>query len=94
MKELLNLRLALRTLSPREEECMILRYGLETNNKIMKYKELSEIIGVSKTRCGQIIKKAIHKLCHPSRDFLLIEEILNERLKADIFKYYRNKYSL
>jgi len=94
MKELMNLRLALNTLNSREKECLILRYGLDTDNKIMKYKEVSEIIGVSKTRCGQIVKKAIRKLCHPSRAFLLIEEILNERLKADIFKYYRNKYSL
>ena len=53
-------------LSPREEQVIKLRYGLEDNHP-RTLEEVGEVFHVTRERIRQIEAKAIHKLQHPNR---------------------------
>ena len=56
----------LETLTPREQEIITLRFGLDGKGS-KKLSEIGDIFNVSGTRIGQIETKALRKLRHPSR---------------------------
>jgi len=68
-----NLYKVLKTLTPREQEILKLRFGLdgETEHKLS---ECAEKFGVTKERLRQIEQKAFRKLRHPIRAELIMGE--------------------
>jgi RNA polymerase primary sigma factor len=60
----------LKTLSPREEKILRLRFGLEDGNE-HTLEEVGENFAVTRERIRQIEAKALRKLRHPSRSFRL-----------------------
>lgn len=60
----------LRTLTPREEKVLRLRYGLE-DGKLHTLEEVGEEFEVTRERIRQIEAKALRKLRHPSRSKIL-----------------------
>jgi len=56
----------LSTLSPREQEVLILRYGLE-DGKPRTLEDVGKVFNVTRERIRQIEAKALRKLRHPSR---------------------------
>jgi RNA polymerase primary sigma factor len=56
----------LRTLSPREDKILGMRYGLEDGME-MTLEEIGTAFGVTRERIRQIEAKALRKLRHPSR---------------------------
>ena len=69
-----HLHEALATLSPREQQVLILRYGLE-DGQVRTLEEVGREFNVTRERIRQIESKALRKLRHPShskrlRDFL------------------------
>lgn len=67
-----SLREILDTLEPKEQEILIMRYGLE-DGRLRTLKETGERQGISRERVRQIESKAMQKLKHPSRLRLLRE---------------------
>ncbi len=68
---------ALKTLSPREEKILRLRFGLEDGSE-HTLEEVGQSFSVTRERIRQIESKALRKLRHPSRSFRLktfLEEI-------------------
>lgn len=65
----------LKTLTPREEKVLCLRYGL-TDGKMHTLEEVSEEFNVTRERIRQIEAKALRKLRHPSRSKVL-KDFLN-----------------
>jgi RNA polymerase primary sigma factor len=57
---------ALKTLSPREERIIRLRFGFEDGNQ-RTLEEVSQVFDVTRERIRQIEAKALRKLRHPSR---------------------------
>jgi RNA polymerase primary sigma factor len=55
------------TLTPREEQIILLRY-YSGREKPMTFREISEVFKVSKGRIQQIERKAIRKMKHPVRN--------------------------
>jgi len=64
---------ALRSLSPREEEIIRLRYGLNDKNKEYTLQEVGEIFQLTRERIRQIEEKALIKLRSPFRSNKLRE---------------------
>lgn len=60
----------LKTLTPREEKVLRLRYGLE-DGKMHTLEEVGEEFDVTRERIRQIEAKALRKLRHPSRSKIL-----------------------
>ena len=60
----------LKTLTPREEKVLCLRYGL-TDGKMHTLEEVGEEFNVTRERIRQIEAKALRKLRHPSRSKVL-----------------------
>ena len=60
----------LKTLTPREEKVLRLRYGLE-DGKMHTLEEVGEEFDVTRERIRQIEAKALRKLRHPSRSKML-----------------------
>ena len=56
----------LKTLTPREEKVLRLRFGMY-DGKTHTLEEVGQIFGVTRERIRQIENKAIRKLRHPSR---------------------------
>lgn len=65
----------LKTLTPREEKVLRLRYGL-TDGKMHTLEEVGEEFDVTRERIRQIEAKALRKLRHPSRSKIL-KDFLN-----------------
>ena len=65
----------LKTLTPREEKVLRLRYGL-TDGKMHTLEEVGEEFDVTRERIRQIEAKALRKLRHPSRSKVL-KDFLN-----------------
>ena len=65
----------LKTLTPREEKVLCLRYGL-TDGKMHTLEEVGEEFNVKRERIRQIEAKALRKLRHPSRSKVL-KDLLN-----------------
>ena len=65
----------LKTLTPREEKVLCLRYGL-TDGKMHTLEEVGEEFNVTRERIRQIEAKALRKLRHPSRSKVL-KDFLN-----------------
>ena len=65
----------LKTLTPREEKVLCLRYGL-TDGKMHTLEEVGEEFNVPRERIRQIEAKALRKLRHPSRSKVL-KDFLN-----------------
>ena len=65
----------LKTLTPREEKVLCLRYGL-TDGKMHTLEEVGEEFDVTRERIRQIEAKALRKLRHPSRSKIL-KDFLN-----------------
>jgi RNA polymerase primary sigma factor len=61
---------ALKTLSPREEMIIRLRFGMEDGNEYT-LEEVGQNFSVTRERVRQIEAKALRKLRHPSRSFRL-----------------------
>ena len=61
-----QLAAVLRTLTPREEQVLILRYGLN-GEKPRTLEEVGRIFNITRERIRQIEAKALRKLRHPSR---------------------------
>ena len=59
-------REVLSSLTPREQEVLILRYGLE-DGRTRTLQEVGREFGVTRERIRQIEAKALRKLRHPSR---------------------------
>ncbi|MEK6883343.1 MAG: sigma factor-like helix-turn-helix DNA-binding protein [Nanoarchaeota archaeon] len=64
----------LKTLSPREEKVLILRWGIGGRDPI-SYEFISEKFGVGRERIRQIETKGLRKLRHPVRQKIL-EDLL------------------
>jgi RNA polymerase primary sigma factor len=64
---------ALQTLSPREQEIVRMRYGLNENGKEYTLQEVGEIFQVTRERIRQIEEKALLKLRSPYRSNKLRE---------------------
>ena len=62
-RELMNV---LKSLTPREERVIALRFGLE-DGRARTLEELGREFNVTRERVRQIEAKALHKLRHPSR---------------------------
>lgn len=62
---------ALRTLSPREERIVRLRYGLLEDGEIRTLEEIGKEFNLTRERIRQIEASALRKLRHPSRMKLL-----------------------
>ena len=56
----------LKTLTPREERIIKLRYGLE-DNTIHTLEDIAKEFGITRERVRQLEVKAIRRLRHPSR---------------------------
>ena len=56
----------LKTLTPREERVLALRFGLEDGNP-KTLEEVGKVFNVTRERIRQIEAKALRKLRHPSR---------------------------
>jgi len=68
MKLSLNAKMAsmLKTLSPREERIIRMRFGFEDGNQ-RTLEEVGQVFAVTRERIRQIEAKALRKLRHPSR---------------------------
>jgi RNA polymerase primary sigma factor len=60
----------LRTLTPREEQVLKLRFGLE-DGRARTLEEVGKEFNITRERIRQIEAKALRKLRHPSRSKLL-----------------------
>jgi RNA polymerase primary sigma factor len=58
---------ALRTLKPREEEVIRMRFGLNEKGEVLTLEEVGQRFGVTRERIRQIEKAALNKLGLPSR---------------------------
>ncbi|MEK7163081.1 MAG: sigma factor-like helix-turn-helix DNA-binding protein [Patescibacteria group bacterium] len=60
--------IAFKKLTPREEKILKMRFGLvlESYGEEHTFKQIAQYEGVSQTRVGQIAKKALIKLKHPT----------------------------
>ena len=58
---------ALRTLKPREEEVIRMRFGLNEKGEVLTLEEVGQRFGVTRERIRQIEKAALNKLSLPSR---------------------------
>ncbi len=67
---------SLSTLPKKEQEVIILRFGLD-NREPMSLKEIGEEFELTKERIRQIEKKAIQRLRHPSRSIALKMFLMN-----------------
>ena len=56
----------LRTLTPREEQVLTLRFGLE-DGRPRTLEEVGKVFNITRERIRQIEAKALRKLRHPSR---------------------------
>ena len=70
-----EIKLALKTLTPREEKIINMRFGL-VNDRTYTLEEIGKLFNVTRERIRQIEAKGLRKLRHPSRskrvkDFLL-----------------------
>ena len=65
----------LKTLTPREEKVLCLRYGL-IDGKMHTLEEVGDAFEVTRERIRQIEAKALRKLRHPSRSKIL-KDFLN-----------------
>ncbi len=61
-----NIRKVLDSLSKKEREIVIMRFGLD-DGRIKTLKEIGETFRISRERVRQIETKALNKLKHPSR---------------------------
>ena len=68
MKE--QLSSVLDTLTPREQQVLILRFGLD-DGRLRTLEEVGAYFNVTRERIRQIEAKALRKLRHPSRGRLL-----------------------
>ena len=66
----------LATLSPREKEVMVLRFGLE-DDQPKTLEEIGSVFGVTRERIRQIEAKALRKLRNPIRSKMLKECLAN-----------------
>jgi RNA polymerase primary sigma factor len=66
---------ALQTLSPREQEIVRMRYGLNEAGKEYTLQEVGEMFQVTRERIRQIEIKALKKLRHPARSRQLKEYV-------------------
>jgi RNA polymerase primary sigma factor len=57
----------LKTLTPREEKVIKMRFGLGTNGSEHTLEEVGQHFAVTRERIRQIEAKALRKLRHPSR---------------------------
>jgi RNA polymerase primary sigma factor len=57
----------LRTLTPKQEEVIRLRFGLGGGEDEQTFEEIGEQLGLSRARIQQIDSKAMRKLRHPTR---------------------------
>jgi RNA polymerase primary sigma factor len=57
----------LKTLTPREEKVIRMRFGLEANGREHTLEEVGKHFAVTRERIRQIEAKALRKLRHPSR---------------------------
>jgi RNA polymerase primary sigma factor len=67
----------LRTLSPREEKIVRMRFGLEDGSE-HTLEEVGQVFNVTRERIRQIEAKALRKLRHPSRS-LKLKPLLDQR---------------
>ena len=61
-----QLQKVLNTLSPREREVLVLRFGLN-DGRLRTLEEVGKLFQVTRERIRQIEAKALKKLRHPSR---------------------------
>jgi len=66
-----NLRKILHSLTPREEYIVRSYFGIDCEK--MNYIQIGQKLGISGSRVGQILEKAIRKCRHPSRIRKLID---------------------
>jgi RNA polymerase sigma factor (sigma-70 family) len=93
-----HLTYALKSLKPREEKVLRLRFGLRDNRQSVKgitphtFEQIGKIIGVTTERIRQIEAKALRKLKHPLRSGNLVQfmsEKFQEERSARIDEEYR-----
>ena len=71
-----KLKVVLRTLTPREQEILKLRYGLDTG-KCFTLEEVGRLFDLTRERIRQLEIRAMRKLQHPVRARML-EGFLDE----------------
>lgn len=80
---------ALDTLSEREKRVIILRFGLITGIPL-NCRKIGLLIGICKSRIGQIEAKALRKLRHPSRMKIILDPA-EFKIKMDDLKEEEKK---
>lgn len=92
-----DLNQALRTLKPREEKVIRLRFGIDNDNP-QNLEEVGKIFGVTRTRIREIEARAIRKLRTPSRRKLISgmnwQSALHEtrKLGVKMFEEYKQEH--
>ena len=75
---------ALEKLTPREEEIVVARFGLD-GSRPKTLEEIGQIRGVTRERVRQIEKKALRKLIHPARSRAL-RDLVEPRKRGKVKK--------